>query len=98
MKAAKVIRPPARIVTLSPAEWNRHRQRVIAKPAVEDPVVEDPVEAPKGSVEDVASLCFELFKFRREHDKVTRNLVEAEETVYRRLTAIFGTEGKRKGS
>jgi hypothetical protein len=93
MKAAKVIRPPARIVTLSPAEWNRHRQRVIAKPAVEDPV-----EAPKGSVEDVASLCFELFKFRREHDKVTRNLVEAEETVYRRLTAIFGTEGKRKGS
>ncbi len=31
MRAAKVTRSPARIVTVSPADWNRHRQRVVAK-------------------------------------------------------------------
>lgn len=85
----------ARIWTLSPEEWNRHRQKAIAKR--NESAAETPhVEPPKGAVEDVASMCLSLFRLRSYHNDNVRQTDKIEEYLYRRLTRIFGEESEVK--
>jgi hypothetical protein len=74
MIAAKRARTPARIVTVSPAEWNRHRQQVIAKRNA--PPVTAPFGGPESAVQALLSLMRSRINAQLTEERLFRHIEE----------------------